>query len=338
MVKRRRVAGALLCVLVAAAPAGASSIGHYLPGLFGVRDYFVPPEGWYGSFYTEYYAGDTFKDRNGSRVESLTVPTRRGPVAADVSANADLVIFVPILTYSSPWKVFGGRWAAAIAPSFSNANLSASISGEERGFGGPGRKQLAWSDLYVEPVRLGWHGEHWEGALAYGFYAPTGKYHVNSRTVGPIVVEGTEPQNTGLGFWTNQAQQAGAWYPMDNKGTALMLTMTEEVHGEKRFLDDKPGAHVTLNWGLSQMLPLNDEKLLLEAAPIGYLQWQVTDDAGADASNGTTHSRVFAAGVHLALVYVPRPFVFAVRYLNEFSARSRIAGQVVSGNVSARVW
>ena len=41
------------------------------------------------------------------------------------------------------------------------------------------------------------------------------------------------------------------------------------------------GSHFTLNWGLSQFLPITKD-VLLEIGPTGYSQWQVQDNHGED--------------------------------------------------------
>ncbi|MGH8546808.1 MAG: transporter, partial [Gammaproteobacteria bacterium] len=136
---------------------------------------------------------------------------------------------------------------AAIAPSFADGNLDASLSVARSGrfFQGGftrGREAdtgLGVGDLFVQPVMLGWSGKHYDVLAAYGFYAPTGE------------------ENIGLDFWTHQLQLAGTWYPFDDKGTAVMVASTYEIHHEKEDQDLTPGSRFTLNWGISQYLPLN---------------------------------------------------------------------------------
>src|SRR5438045_2506261 len=81
--------------------------------------------------------------------------------------------------------------------------------------------------------------------------------------------------NLGLGFWTQQAQAGIAWYPMTNKAKAVTIVGTYEYNSDKEDFDLKPGQMFTLNWGISQYLPLRkDHQLLLEVGPAGYDTWQ----------------------------------------------------------------
>jgi hypothetical protein len=180
---------------------------------------------------------------------------------------------------------------------------------------------------------LGWPLKHWDFSLAYGFYAPTGKYDVDTREFPALGLTLKSPaaDNVGLGFWTHQFQGGVAWYPWEHKATAVAAALTYEIHHEKEDLDITPGSHLTLNWGASQYLPLTREaNLLLEAGPTGYSQWQLTDDRGSDAANGDVHDQVHAAGAQVGLTYVPWSANVNVRYLYEFAAEDRFQGHTLS--------
>ena len=100
--------------------------------------------------------------------------------------------------------------------------------------------------------------------------------------LGTVRIE--DPDNIGYGFWTHQWQAAAAWYPFENKGTAVTGVATYEYHAEKEDFDLQPGENVTLNWGVSQYIPLtSDQHLLLEIGPAGWNGWQVSADSGSDA-------------------------------------------------------
>ena len=105
------------------------------------------------------------------------------------------------------------------------------------------------------------------------------------RRVGGLrLLRPTGDEGIGLEFWTNQFQLAGAWYPFENRGTAVTLAGTYEIQSE---MEDKDRSHrgigSRLNWGVSQYLPLTkDQTWLAELGASGYSQWQVEEDSGAD--------------------------------------------------------
>jgi hypothetical protein len=328
------VAGALLG---AASWCGAASTSHYAPSIFNIRDYLVPEAGMYGAIYNGYYNSSAFKDHNGNTVTSLTVPTKGGPVTLDTSVNLHMYAPIPMFIYSSSWTILGARWAGLIAPALGNSSIGAQVS-SVGGLGGAGSAgSFGFGDLLIYPLWLGWKGSHYAAAFSYGIWAPTGKYKTVSKTFpGGITVNGTSPDNIGLGFWTHQFQQAGAWYPMEDQGTAVVVAMTEEIDTKKRGLNVTPGSIVTLNYGISQYLPLKDEQTLLEVGPAGFFQWQISSDTGSDAVNGSEHSYVAGIGLQFGATFVPQALVVNSKYFSEFSADSRISGQWVTLSIGKK--
>ena len=59
----------------------------------------------------------------------------------------------------------------------------------------------------------------------------------------PVTVEAEG--NLGLGFWTHQLRGAAAWYPWENRGTAVVGALTHEMNGKKEDFDITPGSHTT---------------------------------------------------------------------------------------------
>ena len=135
-----------------------------------------------------------------------------------------------------------------------------------------------------------------------------------------------DPDNIGYGFWTHQWQTAAAWYPFENKGTAVTGVATYEYHSEKEDFDVQPGENVTLNWGVSQYIPLtSDQHLLLEIGPAGWNGWQVSADSGSDAID-TERDRTFAAGGQLGVTYLPWFLVVNFHGFHEYETRNRFQG------------
>ncbi len=206
----------------------AGTLGHYQAGLLNTRDFAVPEPGFYTLLYTFQYRTDTLKNRNGDEIGTLS---RTGPLGGTFTVNLDTDVDIfaisPLLLWVSPWEILGARYAAAVAPSFADGSLEASLSGALSGrfFQGGFTRELeadtglGVGDLYVQPVTLGWSGKHYDVLAGYGFYAPVGE------------------ENIGLDFWTHQLQAAGTWYPFDNKGTAVMVASTYEIHHEKEDQD-----------------------------------------------------------------------------------------------------
>lgn len=303
---------------------------HFSPGVPNIRDLIVPEPGYYGVIYNYWYGTDRLNDNNGNKISSITINPGGGTgVTLDLKVDANIYALAPTFIWVSNWKLAGARYAAYTSPTFSNSSLEVLLSTSTGRGGNIEAGQFAAGDLYVKPLWLGWSTKHVDVAAGYGFYAPVGKYEVNTielPIIGPRKI--ASPDNVGLGFWTNEIQGSVAVYPFENKGSAITSALNLEINGKQRDLEINPGEYMTWVWGFSQYLPLTkNQTLMAEVGPAGYSQWQVSDDTGSDVRDGTAHTRVHAAGVQAGLAVVPWNFSLNFRYLNEFSARNRVQGQ-----------
>lgn len=328
MSRRIRAATIALTTFAGAFTSHAGEIGHFNGGVMNIRDYVVPEPGFYSAAYNYFYTTDRLNDSHGDKVHSVTInpPGGGAGVPVEVDVNVDMYVIAPSLIWVTDVEQLGIKYGALITPVFADANLDAAASAA---FGRGGKISAGGfgvGDLFVQPIWLGRTLQHWDFALAYGFYAPVGKYDTETVTVpgvGPVETESSD--NIGYGFWTQQLQGSVAWYPMDSKGTAVITALTYENNGKKEDFDLTPGDNLTLNWGISQFVPLkNDMSLLLEIGPAGYDTWQISDDSGSAASN--TRDQVHAVGGQLGLTYVPWMTSLNFRGFYEYNAQSRFQG------------
>jgi hypothetical protein len=166
--------------------------------------------------------------------------------------------------------------------------------------------------------------------LAYGFYAPIGKYETT--TVRGVTFESSG--DLGLGYWTQQVQGGVAWYPWTNKATAVTAVLTYEYNDIQQDTGIRYGQVLTLNWGISQYLPLNKaQTLLLEIGPAGYDAFQISDTTGQQFGNPGDHSRVQAVGGQLGLTYVPWNAALNFHGFYEYYSANRAQGASFGINV-----
>ena len=319
---RSILVGMFCLALFSGGPLWAGELGHFAPGVLNIRDFLVPDPGFYYIQYFVWYNADTFRDRNGDKVKSINA----GPITLDVDFEVDSVVLAPALVWVSPWKILGARYGAQIVPTFGNTTFQSAFR-TETGFGeDTDESQFGVGDLYVKPVWLGWDGAHYSAAAGYGFYAPVGKYNNGDAT------------NIGLGFWTHEFQLATAWYPWEERGTAVTLTGTYEIHSEYEDVNITPGDRFSLNWGISQYLPLNDaNSLILEVGAMGYSQWQVEKDSGSDVNKDfIPKDQVHAAGGQIGLLYAPWNAFVQFHGLQEFGAQARFEGQFFTWTVGKK--
>jgi len=325
----------LASVMLTWSIAGVAGVSHFLPGMMNIRDFLVPEkEGVYAALYLGNYSTSKLKDNHGNTIDTATFQagTSLGPgvpagarITANLDTNVDMYLIAPTFVWNTGYKFLGADYAMLISLPFANTTVGAALDAltdiRLADQAVSLKKQLSVSDsafeisdIFVQPVMLGWHGKHYDLSANYGFYAPSGKYSTD------------DVANTGLGFWGHQFQLAGAYYPFDNKGTALMLAGTYEINHETQGKNFTQGGHFTLNWGLSQFLPVT-EHLLLEVGPAGYSQWQVQDNHGTDQPSFlNSPNQVHAVGGQIGLAIPKAEAQFTFHYFTEFDAKSRFQG------------
>jgi len=291
-------------------PLQAGELGHYMPGVASVRDFIVPEPGFYYVQYNVFYTTDTYKDRNGNTVDSI------GPI--DVDITVDSFAIVPTFIWASPWKILGATYAVFAQTPFSNVSMQAALSTTTNHGVNIDESQWGLGDFYIRPVWLGWNSKHFALSAAYGFYAPTGEY------------DNGAVDNTGLGFWTHAFTAGGTWFPWESQGTAVMINGTYEINQDKDDADITPGDRFSLDWGISQFLPINKaQTLLLELGIAGYSQWQVDNDSGNDVNEVlNVKDEVHGIGGQLGLVHAPWNASLAFRYMQEYDAEARFEAEL----------
>ena len=222
---------------------------------------------------------------------------------------------VPTFAYVTKWKVLGAKYGFLVAPYFGNTSFQSALELDTN----PNfrldfdESDFSLADMYIRPVWLGWTLPKADLMAAYSLYAPTGKFDVDSTA------------NVGLGMWTHELQVGGLYYFDPAKGTALSLGVTYEIHQNKEDVDITPGSHLSLNYGLSQYLPVS-ETWVGEVGIAGIGQWQVTKDSGKDAVNKDVKDQVLGLGPEVSLIYLPWKAQLNFRWINEFDAKSRFEG------------
>ncbi|HQR36938.1 MAG TPA: transporter [Blastocatellia bacterium] len=288
------------------------SIGHYQPAVFGLRDFFQGPPGFAIYVPTYVYHTSTFKDKNGDKVDTLTIGDR----TLDLDVNVDVVSITPIIAYTTKWHPFGAnsKFGFSIIPAFG----STSVAGQLENVTGKGisasASNFAWGDLGVMPVRVQWDWKKASLATNYLFFAPTGRYELGA------------PDNVGFGFWSHEFQLAGEYRLNTKHHTSLIGAINFEINGDKEDQDYKVGNTIGLNYGIARIIPVNKGAGALDLSILGTSVWQVTDDTGSDVVNGFVHDRVHSIGGRFNYIFVKHHVTVAFNFLQEYGARARFQG------------
>jgi hypothetical protein len=213
-----------------------------------------------------------------------------------------------------------------VAPGFLNKRLEAPILGLDE------RSNTKFTDLYVQPVRLGWHRARSDFLAGLGVFAPTGDYEFQGDS------------NSGLGMWSFEVFAGATLYFDEKKHWHFATTAFYETHTDKKDTDIRVGDILTLEGGLGR-------SFLGGGANVGvayYAQWKLTrDELGVLPPDFPRPSdpllekhRVFAAGPELTLPIATKKKLYAfvnARYLWEFGARTTLQGQTLFVTLTAPI-
>ena len=288
----------------------AGTLGHYYPGVLGMRDIIMPPKGFYAIYYNPIYGSNSLQDAHGEKlshfsksetgtryinVQGQTIPvTLSANLSADISTAMMFTTEQLLLLWVPGWKFLGADYAMLLMPSLGYVSLKAKLKARETGtitVGGTTHTVTAnqevkfksdnygLGDILVQPLMLDWRGKHYDVGVNYGFFAPTGSY-LEKRAA-----------NVGMGFWTQQFQAFGAYYFDDHHKTALITTVTYNLNSKRYSQDLKPGQSMTIEYALSHYMNSR-----VEVGVCGYDQWQISSDTGTAARNKNVFYQIHAIG------------------------------------------
>ena len=245
MNRRSTLAASVLGAAVAlcASQAHAQFLGHNTPGDYGLQSGSQAPPGLYlvAPLYVRYDA-DTLRNGLGNR----------SPLQTEVGVNA-LVVGV---SWVSKVKLLGANYSLQVFPGFTNNRLEAPILGVTQGV------DTGFTDLYVQPINLGWHTERADFIAGLGVFAPTGRYELGA------------DDNLGLGMWTFEVFGGTTFYFDEAKSWHVATTAFYETHMEKEGSDIKVGDILTFEGGLGKSF----KQGTINVGIAYYAQFKVTDD------------------------------------------------------------
>lgn len=232
-----------------------------------------------------------------------------GRIALGVEQNylADILA----LTYVTPWKILGGTYAVALAPSLLQMNVGVAAQLPGGTLPGPlGLRipsltitaidhELSQGDTAFAPLVLGWNAGnfHWNVGV-FGF-APTGDYSKKQLA------------NTSLNHWAVMNRIAGTYYN-PKTGWQVNGAAIYSVNWENPATDYETGNILNLDGAIVK----NFGRWGVGA--VGYAMIQTTGDSGSGARLGSFESRVYGAGPMLSYTLGdPRnPLTFIAKYLS----------------------
>jgi hypothetical protein len=270
-----------------------SFTGHLIGGAESFKGPSLPPPGFYVRNYAVFY--------NASR---LNLPSgEKAPIAFRATSYGEILRAV----WVSDAEILGANFFADAFGALIQTNVQVN---------GARQRSLGFGDLYLEPAGLSWHTPHWDAAVGYSIWAPTGDSQPGSA-------------KPGKGFW-GQMLAAGATRYLDEQKTWSISALNRyEFNGRERDSHITPGDQWTLECSLVKSL-----SPALEFGVVGYHQRQITRDSGPKASR--EKDSVYALGPELNVFWPSIGTFTSLSYQHEFQARDRPQGQLAVLKITKR--
>lgn len=218
-----------------------------------------------------------------------------------------------VVSYVSKLKILNANLGASILVPFVTNRIEYSSTSMKGSF--------AFSDLFIQPVQLGWHTKRFDFIFAYGLYLPTGKYTAGGS------------DNSGLGMWANEFSAGSTVYFDAKKSISFSALFAYELNSKKKNSDIKAGDILTIHGGLGKtfMKPVKGTPIpmIFNAGIVYYFQTKVTDDViplDAPISLQLAKDRVFGAGLEGSVFFPKITSMLDFRWFYEMGAVNRFQG------------
>jgi len=281
--------------------------GNYPPGFAGMLAGTQPPPGVVVELPVMGYTTNTLKDDDGHTV---------GPRPQVTS-----LLIAPGISWVLPVKWYGAHvgGSALLLPFLQTGIEGARLNGTG---------SLKFSDLYIEPLELGWHLDQADFLAGYEAVIPTGKYRF------------ADPANGGMGMFGNLIH-GGATLWDDSGEWSTSLLGTFEFHGDKKGTEVHTGDILTFEGGTGRTFTrrVNSPPLIATVGLAYYAQFKTSRDhaPSADPLFAGRQDQVYGIGGEFDM-YVPwAKLQTSIRLLGELGAHNRTQGLTMAVQLGHRL-
>lgn len=285
-----------MTVLFVPAAAFAQLNGPNIKGDAGLKAGSQAPPGAYVAVPLWFYTADAVKDRQG---------------AERLSGSLDAAVFGVALNVVTTRRIIGANYGFLVVLPWANNR----VQGAEDFDSNPG---VGLTDMFIQPLSLGWHGPRADATVGYGIFVPTGRYDHGASN------------NTGLGMWAQEIV-AGTTVYLNERRTLHAATMaTFDFPSKKKDSETKVGNILNLEGGVGA--DFLEGGLTTGLAYYGTLK--LTNDrfdARLPSLLIRGKNRVWGLGPEVTLAIAARRTVYGfvtVRYQWEIGARTTTEGGV----------
>ena len=221
-------------------------------------------------------------------------------------------------------KILNANYGASVLVSFMSNRIESDIMQLDIPFG--------LTDMYVQPIQLGWHTKKADFTAAYGVYIPTGKYKFG------------EIDNQGLGMWGHEISGGSTWYLNQKKTVNFSTVVSYETHSRKKDTTMKTGDLATAEGGFAKTFfkkqPGGSKPMELNLGMIYYMQFKISDDELPPGSRvySVARDHIYAAGIEGNAIFPKASTSISFRWLGELGASNRFQGSTYLITLKQPLW
>lgn len=216
-------------------------------------------------------------------------------------------------------KILGGNYGASVLIAFAKSRIEGNLVSTE--------SSLAFTDMYVQPLQLGWKTKMADFSFGYALYIPTGKYELGG------------DDNAGTGILTNEFSAGSTVYFDTKKEWDFSALFSYALNSKKKNTGDNEitvGNLLSIEGGLSKTwykpVKGNPLPMIINGGLVYYMQFKTTKDRMniPVISNSTfdlaNKDHIYALGAE-ANIFIPSiKSSIGIRWLGELEAKNRTQG------------
>lgn len=227
----------------------------------------------------------------------------------DIEQLSQTFHVIPIV-YVSDKTLWGANYGFSLILPWTDIAIQAPQADIEAG-------KVAFTDMYVQPINLGWHSPRADVTTWYAFFAPTGDLE----------------DGVSLGMWAYELALGTTVYFDEAQTWHAAAVGQLEFHGNKEDRDAQPGTLLTIEGGAGHVI-----KRIFDVGLAYYLQWKVTDDEGEDLADFVDElgkNRNFGFGPEINVIIpvshdLSRLLIADLRYLWETGTELDTQGDILT--------
>lgn len=244
--------------------------------------------------------------------DGTKLKNKRGNVIAD-KLNLNMFVTGAGLAWVTPLKILGANLGGTLLVPFASNRLESTVTTVSSNF--------AFSDIYVQPVQLGWHIKQADFVAGYALYIPSGRYKLGGSN------------NSGLGQWVNEFS-AGSTVFFDKKKMFHFSALAfYAFNSKKKDSDIRTGNNLTIEGGVGKTWYAGKKTTgiptIINAGIIYYMQYKTTTDKIPISSGlvlDPAKDRIYGLGAE-GNIFIPKiRSIIGIRGVGEMGARNRIQG------------